>query len=878
MNRSLVSITLIATLLALPGLAQRPPASLAATEQPVRPEGTGDPLHTTYFSQPCPYGGLGIAFDGQYLWYSCNAITGDPNLFKADALSGAVLASFASDVVGSLGALAWDNNRQELWAGVHDHPSGTTSVYRIDPTTGGATLVFGFPDPEGGFYFALAYDPQDDTLYMPSYDPVPGVLHVDTAGAILGSWPLAYYPYGLAIAGDLLYVTLPDTGLDYITARAKASGAFQFQFLTIESSNRDLECDSITFAPLTALWSVSEYDPRRATAYEIPAAACTGGVRNLASAPGAQPQDVALTWKAPDAGGGASAAAYDIRFSDLPIDANTWNTATQLQDEPFPSPPGTNQQMALHDIPLNTRWYFALKFQYPAGSWSPLSNVPSLLDMGFRSSTHGYSFPNFGDVQDTDLTLQDMITLFDSQLAVCYNPIGPCIPRPPAALWRAQALGYMTGGHCAGMSASSLRFFVGLDLPGAFQPGATTAHDLFKPNARRQISYYWVPELLDPLAGTRVAQRAIPPSDTVDQLLTAMASPASDPLNLDVYLDGVGGHSITPFAVEERQDDWRVWVYNNNFPNISSTVIITTTNETWRYDMGPNLGVWSGNAGTQSLAVYPISTFAQTLDCPWCLFSQGLSAQPQAAGSAQVWLTGGHGLITDSQGRRMGYAGMEFVNEMPGAIANFVPGGLGVEMEPIYTIPLTETYSILLDGQTLTDTQTASLVQFGPGYASGAQDIPAGPSTQDQVVIAADGSEVAYQASSNKQVTLLLATDSPTDGYQFQFEGADLTAGQPVTGTMDAANGQLIYNNHEAGDGAYDLAITRANASGQSLFFHSQIAVLATDIHYLEYADWDGVGSMTLLIDHSGDGTIDETIMLNNQSAHVYLPLVMNSP
>lgn len=878
MKRLLLPIILAAALLAPLGAAQRGPSTLAANRppalqaphQPDRPQGTGDPLHTTYFSQPCGTNGTGIAFDGQYLWYSC--FPGN-TLLKADALSGAVLVSFTPNVGGGiLSALAWDRNRQKLWAGVNNFTGGTADVYVIDPTTGSATFVFGLPALPY-LPYTLAYDPQDDTLYVGTYQDYTvdySIFHFDTSGAEMGYWILGYHPLGLAIAGDLLYVTHVDYvgGEELITAYDKASGAPQFQFNTNTGNDFDLECDSVTFAPLTALWAVYQWEPRQATAYEIPAAECPGGVRNLASAPGAQPQDVTLTWKAPDAGGGAAAAAYDIRYSDVPLDWTTWPAATQVQGEPPPAPPGVTETLTLPNLSNGTRWYFALKFQYPSGTWSALSNVPSLVDMGFRPPTQGYAFPNFGDVQDSDLTFNDMITLFGSQLAVCWNPIGLCIPRAPAVVWRAQAFNYMKAGHCAGMSVTSLRFFKGLDDPSAFQTGANTTHDLAKPNARRHITYYWVPETLDPVGSDRVAAIARPPSDTLNQLLTALAGTASDPLSLAVF-QGAQGHGITPFAVEERKDHWRVWVYNNNFPDVSSTVFITTTTESWSYDMGGGLGVWSGNAGTKSLGVYPISTYAQTPDCPWCLFSQGQSAKPQVAGEGQVWLSGGHGLMTDSQGRRIGYVGTQFVNEIPGASANFVPGGLGVEMEPIYTLPLTETYSILLDGQTLTQTETVSLVQFGPGYASGAQDIPADPSTQDHLVIAADGSEVVYQAGSDKEVTLLLATDGTSEGYQFQFEGADMTAGQPVTGTVDAANGLLVYNNHEAGGGEYNITIRRANGAGQYPFVHHGVQVSATDIHYLKYAQRDGDGALTLLIDHGGDGTIDETVQLENRTCVV---------
>ena len=91
---------------------------------------------------------------------------------------------------------------------------------------------------------------------------------------------------------------------------------------------------------------------------------------------------------------------------------------------------------------------------------------------------------------------------------------------------------------------------------------------------------------------------------------------------------------------------------------------------------------------------------------------------------------------------------------------------------------------------------------------------------------------------------------------------------------MDTASEQLVYNNRKAGNGAYDLSIVRANAAGQQTFTHIGVPVLATDIHHLKYAEWNGAGALTLLIDHGGDGTIDETVLLSNQASRLYLPLI----
>lgn len=279
------------------------------------------------------------------------------------------------------------------------------------------------------------------------------------------------------------------------------------------------------------------------------------------------------------------------------------------------------------------------------------------------------------------------------------------------------------------------------------------------------------------------------------------------------------------------------------------------------------------------MGVIPIFISTQPLDCPWCIFSNFNSTLSQTAAGGELWLTGaGHLLITDSQNRRLGYDGTQFVDEIPATEVNPIDAGLGIEIEPIYTLPLTDTYTILLDGQTLSQPDTANLLQFGPGYASGAKNIGVDPSTLDLIEISADGTQVEYQPNHAKAVNLLLAVDeSTTQGYQFQLMGLDLAAGQPVSGKVDLATGQLLLDNLAGVDGVYDLEVLRSNASGQWSFFHPGIALLATDKHYVDFAAWDGAGDMTLLIDHGGEGTIDETLPLANTGHRLFLPLVIRN-
>lgn len=461
------------------------------------------------------------------------------------------------------------------------------------------------------------------------------------------------------------------------------------------------------------------------------------------------------------------------------------------------------------------------------------------------------------------------------QNAVCWM-VGPvCFIKPAADLWHVRVNLAMNNGHCDGFTTTSLRFFKDMDRPGDFQAGANTTHNLQLGNARRHIAYYWVLQVPNPVATARDQALQKHPSQVLDQLRSAMSDGATDPTTLIVYNTAhTAGHSITPYAIEDRGNGvYWVWVYDNNHPDDTNRrVVINTTNDTWSYNLVWT--TWSGDADSQSLGVIPISVYAQQPECPWCGGSGMLSGSP----SGQVWLTGqGHLLISDSQGRRIGYVGDQFVNEVPGAFGSVPPGGLGIPAEPIYYLPLSDTYTILLDGQTLTQMETAGVTQFGPGYAVWVDDVTLGPASQDQLMIAPDGTQLSYLSSGDKEATLTLALDDASESSQFQINGADIGAGQVVTLTADVSNGQLVFNNAQAGGGEYDLEVKRVSAAGEQEFIHDGVVISAMDTHYADYEAWDGFGPMTLHVDHGSDGTIDETLVLDNQAWRVYLPLILKN-
>jgi hypothetical protein len=360
------------------------------------------------------------------------------------------------------------------------------------------------------------------------------------------------------------------------------------------------------------------------------------------------------------------------------------------------------------------------------------------------------------------------------------------------------------------------------------------------------------------------------PARTLDALLTAMSSGAPDPVML-VLKSGDNQHAVTPIAVEDRGNGlWVVWVYDNEYPGtLTSPVEINTTSNTWRR------GAWSGDAASHSLYVIPMSLFNGPQICPFCTGPIAAGTSPSETASGQIWLTeNANLLITDSLGRRLGYVGNRFVSEIPGAGRVDFMGGTAYPATPLYSIPLTGTYTMLLDGQLLTQTKTLRLAQFGPGYAVSIENLTVSPTTRDELSIASDGGTLLYRAGSNKEATLGLVRDGASESYQFKLGAVDLPVGQPITLTNDLNAGRLAFANSRGAGNSYDLAITRVSGAGATRFYHANLTAVPGDVQSFAYGTWDGIGSLVMQIDRGGDGTIDETRMLANQIKKVYLPVI----
>ena len=248
---------------------------------------TGDLVASVVFSNDCSLG-VGIAYDGTNLWYSCYG--GSPNLHRANPLTGIVDASYAIPASG-LGALSYDATRNAIWAG-----ADSDAVYRIDLDAGknvtGSVLAFHTGD-YCGLDDGLAFDannvadPNDDVIYYSDDCWTTTIVSYDLTGAVVESFPFigtGGHNSGLGIGGQLLYEADVFNPVQSVWVIDKVSKALQFTFSTNVPGEpnfhpEDLECATNTFAGagLHVMWSKEAYSPARAHAFEIPFGTCGVG-------------------------------------------------------------------------------------------------------------------------------------------------------------------------------------------------------------------------------------------------------------------------------------------------------------------------------------------------------------------------------------------------------------------------------------------------------------------------------------------------------------------------------------------------------------------------------------------------------------------------
>lgn len=501
-------------------------------------------------------------------------------------------------------------------------------------------------------------------------------------------------------------------------------------------------------------------------------------------------------------------------------------------------------------------------------------------DLGFRPDVDGFSFENFGGQGETNLTANDLQRMFGDQACAAIQD-EQCILTPPGEQWLQQINEAMSGGHCEGMAVLSKLFYIGQADASAF--GASSVPDLEIAGnelLQREIAYWWATQATQPARAGIVAQT---PSGVVNTLLTSFAAgpSGSDQYSVGFYKrDFTGGHAVTPYAIEDRGDDiYWIMVYDNNYPGQARAIEVDTYYDTWSYSGSTNPaeaeGNYEGDASTFTLELAPIEPRLGQQECPFCDGQAsarvgGLMFQANQTQYNEIWLEGdGDLLITDLEGRSVGFRDGVFVNEISGSLSNANKFGVSVwdeNAEPVYYIPTTIDFTISIDGTRLSEPTNTAVTMIGPGYALEVSDIILEPGQIDTIDVSPDGSLISYRTDSGETPFLLVAVETDEADYLFGVYGEEMAPGEALNLSLDTSEGWLSVDTIDNSEsGSYSLVVVRYDDQGEQIFGAEGIYLEPDDVLYVDYLLWPGSGEpMSLDLDIGGDGTVDETLQVDD--------------
>jgi len=522
----------------------------------------------------------------------------------------------------------------------------------------------------------------------------------------------------------------------------------------------------------------------------------------------------------------------------------------------------------------------------PAGGGAGAVNTSGVYvsDLGFRPDANGFGFPNYGGQGETNLTPNDLRRMFGDQ--ACASIDGDqCILTPPGNQWLEQISKAMNGGHCEGMAVLSNLFYIGKTNPADF--GAASVPELQiagNESLQREIAYWWATQATQPARSGIVAQT---PSGVVNTLLTSLAagSEGGDQFAVGIYKrDRTGGHAITPYAIEDRGEGvYWIMVYDNNYPGAARAIEVNTKTDTWSYSGSTNpaepADTYEGDAETKTLELAPITPRLGQQDCPFCdtpttSYAGGARMAPmlQAANPQynEIWLEGAADLlISDAEGHSIGFKDGKFINDMPGARSNGNKFGVDVwdtNAEPVYYIPTNIDFSINIDGSRLTEPVTSTVTMIGPGYALEVSDIVLAPGKADTLDVSPDGSLLSYRTESSETPFMLVAIETAASDYLFGVYGEEMAPGEALNLSLDTKKGWLSIDSIDnTAPGSYSLEVAKYDDKGEQVFGAEGIALDPDDVIYIDYLKWPGNGQpMSLDVDHGGDGSIEETLEVDD--------------
>ncbi|HIK56649.1 MAG TPA: hypothetical protein IGS37_15990 [Synechococcales cyanobacterium M55_K2018_004] len=345
-------------------------------------------------------------------------------------------------------------------------------------------------------------------------------------------------------------------------------------------------------------------------------------------------------------------------------------------------------------------------------------------------------------------------------------------------------------------------------------------------------------------------------------------------------------HALVPYRFEEPLSDRAyVYVYDSNLRGDNKRrVEFNLDNDTWTYEwpeilptpIGDRIIAQTtiqGDSSYCSLKVTPIEMYLRRGVAWWTLpdwrAMQSIQAQTF---SSQLLATSGPArlLITDDQGRRLGWDGADFYDEIPGASYAPIAMSISGEGSGFYHVPSDIRYTLRAHGY---GEGRADVSVFGKGYLVQLSNWEVITGTTVALSMSSDGS--AFTVSStvgNTRGDLTIGRILSAEDRIVTIKGLRIGVGQAVNLQFDANEtaglaDTIRISTNGATAATYGLSLRRAGGPGYSAFGHKNVVLDANSVALINISDWSNLARVNVLVDSNRDGVIDRVRSLENEAS-----------
>ncbi len=514
--------------------------------------------------------------------------------------------------------------------------------------------------------------------------------------------------------------------------------------------------------------------------------------------------------------------------------------------------------------------------------------------LNFDPETDGFGFQNYPHDEmkpynwQNDLTYYDMMLMFGvKSVCVTGNSNANCVAKRPAENWRIKELQGMDSGHCEGMAAASLLFFEEYEFkkkktPAQFQKNAEVVNKLTfpSPSIENYIAYFFVTQLFDGVYEFRDVYAKKGPVNTVKDLVAAMNDQNATTYTLSVNRTKNGkweGHTVTPIAVEDTGNAYRIHIYDNNHPDKTQEMTVQKGGkQKWTYNLSTNLNnpteTWTGDISTRSFFITPNNArYGKKFPVPFGFDDEEYrsSSSNSSKGEQVEFLVNDDAdlLVTDGDGKKIGYdwKKQKTVNEISGAKIINVATGTDENLPPVLHLPFQpdgkKPYTITLSGKSLKKESRPDLVYSGPGFSVGFDGIKLDPNETLNFQISPDGKEISFTASADGETPeIYFSRDGKDDkSYLVEVDGVELEAGKTISGEFDEETGKFHFKDNDGNEDKYDVDFERVLPDGKVQTFETDDLEIGESENFeMDFSEWDGESPMCFRDDDDGDGFADD--------------------